>query len=58
MLKSYNLLIAILPLIQELLELGEAIGTQSRGLTQEQIASLPVTKYKSRLFSRKKAQER
>ncbi|XP_042427632.1 E3 ubiquitin-protein ligase BIG BROTHER-like [Zingiber officinale] len=43
---------------EELLELGEAIGTQSRGLTQEQIASLPVTKYKSRLFSRKKARER
>ncbi|CAL9754845.1 unnamed protein product [Musa acuminata subsp. burmannicoides] len=39
---------------EELLELGEAIGTHSRGLTQERIASLPVKKYKCSLFSKKK----
>ncbi|RRT53936.1 hypothetical protein BHE74_00031656 [Ensete ventricosum] len=42
--------------IQELLELGETVGTQSRGLTQECIASLPVTKYKCSFFSIKKSQ--
>ncbi|WOL17614.1 hypothetical protein Cni_G26407 [Canna indica] len=41
---------------EELLELGEAVGTQSRGLTQERIAALPVKKYKCSLFSRKKTQ--
>nr|XP_018681066.1 PREDICTED: E3 ubiquitin ligase BIG BROTHER-like isoform X1 [Musa acuminata subsp. malaccensis] len=41
---------------EELLELGETVGTQSRGLTQECIASLPVTKYKCSFFSRKKSQ--
>ncbi|KAM0859578.1 hypothetical protein ACQ4PT_047097 [Festuca glaucescens] len=40
---------------EELLDLGEAVGTQSRGLSQESIASLPVTKYKCGFFSRKKA---
>ncbi|MQL83809.1 hypothetical protein Taro_016295, partial [Colocasia esculenta] len=39
---------------QELLDLGEAVGTQSRGLPQELILSLPVTKYKCGFFSRKK----
>ncbi|RDY01495.1 E3 ubiquitin ligase BIG BROTHER, partial [Mucuna pruriens] len=34
----------------ELLELGEAVGTQSRGLSQEQISLLPVSKYKCGLF--------
>ncbi|XP_074585216.1 E3 ubiquitin-protein ligase BIG BROTHER-like [Curcuma longa] len=41
---------------EELLELGEAVGTQSRGLTKEHIASLPITKYKCSFFSRKKTQ--
>ncbi|KAL5679355.1 hypothetical protein ACJX0J_005740, partial [Zea mays] len=39
---------------EELLDLGEAVGTQSRGLSQERISSLPVTKYKCGFFSRKK----
>jgi hypothetical protein len=39
---------------QELLDLGEAVGTQSRGLSQERISLLPVTKYKCGFFSRKK----
>ncbi|URE29377.1 E3 ubiquitin ligase BIG [Musa troglodytarum] len=42
---------------EELLDLGEAVGTQSRGLTQEHISSLPVSKYKCGFFSRKKSQE-
>lgn len=36
--------------------MGEAVGAQSRGLTQERIASLPTTKYKCSFFSRKKTQ--
>ncbi|KAF5184131.1 E3 ubiquitin-protein ligase big brother, partial [Thalictrum thalictroides] len=41
---------------EELLDLGEAVGTQSRGLSQELISSLPVSKYKSGgFFSRKKS---
>uniref|UniRef100_A0A3B6JL01 RING-type domain-containing protein n=1 Tax=Triticum aestivum TaxID=4565 RepID=A0A3B6JL01_WHEAT len=39
---------------EELLDLGEAVGTQSRGLSQESISALPVTKFKCGLFSRKK----
>ncbi|PUZ42598.1 hypothetical protein GQ55_9G595300 [Panicum hallii var. hallii] len=39
---------------EELLDLGEAVGTQSRGLSQERISLLPVTKYKCGFFSRKK----
>ena len=39
---------------QELLDLGEAVGTQSRGLSQERISLLPVTKYKCGFFSRKR----
>ncbi|XP_078430034.1 RING/U-box superfamily protein [Wolffia australiana] len=39
---------------EELLDLGEAVGTQSRGLPLELIMTLPVTKHKCRLFSRKK----
>lgn len=41
---------------EELLDLGETVGTQSRGLSQERISSLPVTKYKCNFFSRKKKQ--
>ncbi|PNY14970.1 E3 ubiquitin ligase big brother-like protein, partial [Trifolium pratense] len=40
---------------EELLELGEAVGTQSRGLTQEQISLLPVSKFKCGFFLRKKS---
>ncbi|KAJ6812897.1 E3 ubiquitin ligase BIG BROTHER-like [Iris pallida] len=40
---------------EELLDLGEAVGTQSRGLSQDKISSLPVTKYRCSFFSRKKA---
>ncbi|CAJ1955630.1 unnamed protein product [Sphenostylis stenocarpa] len=35
---------------EELLELGEAVGIQSRGLSQEQISSIPVSKYKCGRF--------
>lgn len=42
---------------EELLELGEAVGTQSRGLSQDQISSLPVTKFKCGFFSRKKSRK-
>ncbi|TYG89166.1 hypothetical protein ES288_A12G077900v1 [Gossypium darwinii] len=43
--------------VKELLELGESVGTQSRGLTQELISLLPVSKYKCSLFSRKKSRK-
>ncbi|XP_044492492.1 E3 ubiquitin-protein ligase BIG BROTHER [Mangifera indica] len=44
---------------EELLDLGEAVGTQSRGLSQELINLLPTAKYKfGNLFSRKKSGER
>ncbi|KAL6516283.1 hypothetical protein OROGR_019588 [Orobanche gracilis] len=39
---------------EELLELGEAVGTQNRGLSQDQIAFLPTSKFKCGLFFRKK----
>ncbi|KAK6937116.1 Zinc finger, RING-type [Dillenia turbinata] len=40
---------------EELLELGEAVGTQNRGLSQELISLLPISKYKRGFFSRKKS---
>ncbi|KAG2668638.1 hypothetical protein I3760_14G001500 [Carya illinoinensis] len=44
---------------QELLDLGEAVGTQSRGLSQELISLLPTSKYKFKnFFSTKKSGER
>ncbi|KAK1426615.1 hypothetical protein QVD17_15291 [Tagetes erecta] len=44
---------------EELLDLGEAIGTESRGLSLELIDSLPTTRYKSGgFFLRKKSGER
>lgn len=44
---------------EELLDLGEAVGTQSRGLSQELIKSLPTSRYKAGgFFSRKKSRER
>ncbi|KAK7283881.1 hypothetical protein RIF29_13629 [Crotalaria pallida] len=44
---------------EELLDLGEAIGTESRGLSQELIDTLPTSKYKfSSLFKRKKSVKR
>lgn len=44
---------------EELLDLGEAVGTESRGLSQELIKSLPTSWYKSSgFFSRKKSKER
>ncbi|KAI4334583.1 hypothetical protein L6164_019255 [Bauhinia variegata] len=42
---------------EELLELGEAVGTQSRGLSQEQISLLPTSKYKGGFFVRKKSRD-
>ncbi|KAG8472513.1 hypothetical protein CXB51_035375 [Gossypium anomalum] len=38
-------------------KLGESVGTQSRGLTQELISLLPVSKYNCSLFSRKKSRK-
>ncbi|XP_048232157.1 E3 ubiquitin-protein ligase BIG BROTHER isoform X2 [Ricinus communis] len=44
---------------EELLDLGETVGTQSRGLSQELISLLPTSKCKFRsFFLRKKAGER
>lgn len=40
---------------EELLELGEAVGTQNKGLSQDVISLLPVSKFKCSLFSRKKS---
>ncbi|XP_047316734.1 E3 ubiquitin-protein ligase BIG BROTHER-like [Impatiens glandulifera] len=41
---------------EELLELGETVGTQNRGLTPDQISLLPVKKFKGRgFFFRKKS---
>lgn len=40
---------------EELLELGEAVGTHSRGLSQEQISLLPVSKFKCCFLFRKKS---
>ncbi|VFR02917.1 unnamed protein product [Cuscuta campestris] len=42
---------------EELLELGEAVGTQSRGLSYDQISLLPVSKFKLKFgqFFRKKS---
>ncbi|KAG0473185.1 hypothetical protein HPP92_015042 [Vanilla planifolia] len=42
---------------QELQSLGEAIGTESRGLSDELICYLPTSKYKTGLFSREKHDE-
>lgn len=42
---------------QELVELGEAVGTQNRGLSQEQISLLPVSKYKCGFSLRKKSRD-
>ncbi|CAA3031446.1 E3 ubiquitin ligase BIG BROTHER-like [Olea europaea subsp. europaea] len=39
---------------EELLELGEAVGNQCRGLSQELIVLLPISKFKCGLFSRKR----
>lgn len=41
--------------VQELLELGEAVGTESRGLSQDLLSLLPISKYKCSFFSRKKS---
>lgn len=40
---------------EELLELGEVVGSQSRGLSQEAISLLPVSKFKCSFFWRKKS---
>ncbi|KMT14469.1 hypothetical protein BVRB_4g072440 [Beta vulgaris subsp. vulgaris] len=39
---------------EELLELGEAVGTQTRGLSQEQISLLPISRFKCCFLLRKK----
>lgn len=44
---------------EELLDLGEVVGSQSRGLSQEQIRLLPTSRYKvGGFFSRKRSGER
>ncbi|GAB2302755.1 hypothetical protein Dimus_036749 [Dionaea muscipula] len=44
---------------EELLDLGETVGTESRGLSRELIKLLPTSRYKaSGFFSRKKTRER
>ncbi|CAN1342543.1 E3 ubiquitin-protein ligase BIG BROTHER [Linum perenne] len=44
---------------EELLDLGEAVGTESRGLSEELISMLPTSKCKfGSFFSRKKSGER
>ncbi|XP_073147778.1 E3 ubiquitin-protein ligase BIG BROTHER-like [Henckelia pumila] len=44
---------------EELLDLGDAVGTQSRGLSQEVIDLLPTSKHKSGgIFSRRKSGDR
>ncbi|KAJ4970828.1 hypothetical protein NE237_003927 [Protea cynaroides] len=43
---------------EELLDLGEAVGTQSRGLSQELISTLPISKYKCGFFRKKSRRER
>ncbi|GMH20607.1 hypothetical protein Nepgr_022448 [Nepenthes gracilis] len=44
---------------EELLDLGEAVGTQTRGLSEELIKLLPISRYKAGgFFSRKKIRER
>uniref|UniRef100_A0A0D6QX09 RING-type domain-containing protein n=1 Tax=Araucaria cunninghamii TaxID=56994 RepID=A0A0D6QX09_ARACU len=44
---------------EELIELGEAVGTHNRGLCLDLIACLPVSKYKTKFFScRKKTNDR
>ncbi|GAV88225.1 zf-RING_2 domain-containing protein [Cephalotus follicularis] len=40
---------------EELLELGETVGTQNRGLSQDEISLLPISEYKCGFFSRKKS---
>ncbi|XP_077227343.1 E3 ubiquitin-protein ligase BIG BROTHER-like [Tasmannia lanceolata] len=40
---------------EELLDLGEAVGTHSRGLSADRISLLPISKYKYSFFSRKKS---
>ena len=45
--------------LQELLDLGESVGTESRGLSEEQISLLPTARCKlTSFFSRKKPDER
>ncbi|GMH00052.1 hypothetical protein Nepgr_001891 [Nepenthes gracilis] len=41
---------------EELLELGDSVGTQCRGLSQDLISMLPLSKFKCRFFLRKKSQ--
>ncbi|CAI0412659.1 unnamed protein product [Linum tenue] len=40
---------------EELLELGEAVGSQNRGLSQELISLLPVSRYRRCIFARRKS---
>ncbi|KAI3407976.1 RING-type domain-containing protein [Psidium guajava] len=42
---------------EELLELGETVGTQNRGLSQEHISLLPISKYKRGFFSRRRSRD-
>ncbi|KAL8122165.1 E3 ubiquitin-protein ligase BIG BROTHER-like [Apium graveolens] len=42
---------------EELLELGDAVGTQNRGLSREYISLLPISKFKCGFFSRRKSRK-
>ncbi|CAA3001681.1 E3 ubiquitin ligase BIG BROTHER-like [Olea europaea subsp. europaea] len=42
---------------EELLSLGEAVGNESKGLSDDLISRLPTFKYKAGLFSKKKKKE-
>jgi hypothetical protein len=52
LLSSYFIFL-ITSLFQELQQLGETIGTQSKGLPEDVIALLKSSTYKIRIFSRK-----
>jgi len=45
-------------MVQELLDLGEAVRTRCRGLSQALIMLLPTSRYKAGRLLRKKSKER
>lgn len=46
---SSSVYVDVVLLFQELVALGEAVGTESRGLTADTIASLPSVSYKAQI---------
>lgn len=51
--KKWDFLLISFIWFQELQQLGEAIGTESKGLPESVIALLPTSNYKIGIFSRK-----